>query len=118
MVRTIYGREVLDQPGMPERTQRSIAAGERARMGDVPLKRFIADRDTASLPLTVGGVVDSALLVHRSALLDALVALFETLWRAAVPYALEPVDTTGTNVNGRSSCCSRPVPPTRTSPGS
>lgn len=91
VVRTIYAREVLDQPGMPERMQRSIAAGERARMGDVPLKLFIADRDTAILPLTVGGVVDSALLVHRSALLDALVALFETLWRAAVPYALEPV---------------------------
>lgn len=39
------------------------------------------------LPLTSqhASSVDSSLIVHPSALLDALVSLFEALWRSAVP---------------------------------
>jgi len=53
----------------------------------VPLKLAVADRAAAILPLTreSGTMVDSALVVHTSTLLDALIELFELLWSRAVP---------------------------------
>ena len=51
----------------------------------------IADRAAAILPLTrePGTMVDSALVVHTSTLLDALIQLFELLWQRAVPMSAE-----------------------------
>jgi DNA-binding NarL/FixJ family response regulator len=71
-------------------TRRAIADGEHARLGQVPVKLAVADARTAMLPLVSDQdrAVESALVVHPSALLDALVGLFETLWKAAVPLRL------------------------------
>ncbi|MDF5758462.1 helix-turn-helix domain-containing protein [Spongiactinospora sp. TRM90649] len=90
--RAVYGPRAFDEPGMLEHTRRSIADGEQARLGDVPLKLAIADGRTAMLPLVSeqDEADGSALVVHPSALLDALVALFEALWRSAVPLRLTP----------------------------
>ncbi|WP_345407210.1 hypothetical protein [Nonomuraea salmonea] len=65
-----------------------MAAGEQARISpQVPMKLAIADRACAMLPLstTESAHADSAVIVHASMLVDALVALFEVLWRAALP---------------------------------
>ncbi|SPT58557.1 LuxR C-terminal-related transcriptional regulator [Actinomadura madurae] len=86
-VRGIYGPEAFGEPGALDRVRRAVASGEQARLGAVPIKLAIADGRTAMLPLTSehASSVDSSLIVHPSALLDALVSLFEALWRGALP---------------------------------
>ncbi|MFI0416997.1 helix-turn-helix domain-containing protein [Spongiactinospora sp. 9N601] len=91
--RAIYGPRAFDDPVMLEHTRRAIAEGEHARLGEVPIKMAIADGRTAILPLASEPDPNDALVVHPSALLDALVALFETLWRGAVPLRLAPAGT-------------------------
>ncbi|GII81722.1 hypothetical protein Sru01_67040 [Sphaerisporangium rufum] len=95
--RAIYGPEAFDRPGLYEHTRRAIADGERARLGPVPVKLAVADGRTAMLPLVSDHdrAVEAALIVHPSALLDALVGLFETLWRAATPLELKGPPGTG-----------------------
>lgn len=90
-IRGIYGPRAFDEPGALEYARRAVAAGEEARLGDVPIKLAVADNRTAMLPLTSEHchMVDSALVIHPSALFDALVSLFEVLWRAAVPLRAE-----------------------------
>ncbi|MEU7853681.1 helix-turn-helix domain-containing protein [Nonomuraea sp. NPDC049141] len=89
-VRGIYGPLAFEEPGMLAHTRQAIADGEQARLGQVPVKLAIADGRTAMLPLVSDEhrAVESALVVHPSALLDALVGLFEVLWQAAVPLRL------------------------------
>ncbi|MGP3957263.1 helix-turn-helix domain-containing protein [Nonomuraea sp. 3N208] len=90
VTRGIYSPQAFEHPGMLAHTRRAIADGEQARLGQVPVKLAVADARTAILPLVSDEdqAVESALVVHPSALLDALVGLFETLWRAAVPLRL------------------------------
>lgn len=86
-IRGIYGPRAFEEPGMFEHTRQAIADGEEARLGHVPMKLAVADGRTAILPLgsEEDRAVESALVVHPSALLDALIGLFEVLWRAATP---------------------------------
>lgn len=89
--------------GRPGVVRRSIHAqpahglprGERVRTSpELPTALLIADGRVGLLPLTGGAehLVESALLVRRSALLKALLALFEMLWAQAAPVtAAEPV---------------------------
>lgn len=97
-VRGIYAAEALEVPGALALAHDAVAAGEEARIGRyVPTKLAIADRRLAILPLTSDqpNMVESALMVHASTLLDALVGLFEILWRDAVPLPA-PDDGEGT----------------------
>ena len=85
-VRGVYAAEALELPGALALAREARLAGEEARVGlAVPTKLAIADRRLAILPLTSEQEVDSALIVHPSTLLDALVALFELLWRTSLP---------------------------------
>lgn len=89
VVRCIYAPSAFDQPNMLAHAQRATASGEAARIAEVPTKLTVADAKVAILPLTSHTVsVESALVVHQSALLDALVSLFEALWRTAAPLDL------------------------------
>lgn len=89
VVRCIYGPSTFEDAAMLAHARRAIAAGEVARIGEVPIKLTVADAKVAMLPLTSQPVaVESALVVHASALLDALVSLFEVLWRTATPLKL------------------------------
>src|SRR5882724_2990955 len=75
--RGVYAAEALEIPGVLALAREARAAGEEARVGlTVPTKLAIADRWLAILPLSADQQVDSALIVHSSTLLDALVALF------------------------------------------
>jgi sugar-specific transcriptional regulator TrmB/DNA-binding CsgD family transcriptional regulator len=69
----------------------AIAQGEQARvLANTPIKLILADDRLALLPLHSGSTtIESVVVVHPSAMLEALDALFETLWRTALP--LPPV---------------------------
>ncbi|GAA3254631.1 LuxR C-terminal-related transcriptional regulator [Nonomuraea helvata] len=93
LVRGIYDASALEIPGKLRLAQESAAAGEQARVSpEVPMKLAIADRKTAILPLSTdaSAYADSAVIVHSSTLLDALVTLFEVLWRSALPLPVKP----------------------------
>lgn len=64
-----------------------IAHGEQYRvMSRVPMKLMIADEERAIIELeNPPQGIQSAVLIHPSALLRALSDLFETLWSSAVP---------------------------------
>lgn len=85
--RVVYDRSTLDVPARVSDIDRITAAGEQARIGNVPLKMGIG--------VGVGGIltlaheaddeVRAAVYVHPSVLLDSLVALFESVWTPATP---------------------------------
>lgn len=90
-VRTVYAPESLGAPGGLADARAAAAAGESARVSsNLPMKLAIVDGCQALLPLAVDQMVDSALVIRPSALLDALVVLFEMLWAPAVPLFDEP----------------------------
>lgn len=85
-VRGIYAPEALELPGALEAAQDAVRAGERSRVHpQVPMKLAIADRALALLPIDAAEAVDAALCIRRSALLDALVQLFDLMWEQAMP---------------------------------
>ncbi len=91
-VRTIYPREVLELPDDPFRLAMSVEMGEQARVvAETPLKMVMVDRAVAAVPVLPAAATEpSALLVYPSGLLDALVALFETMWATATPLLAAP----------------------------
>lgn len=86
VVRGIYSTESLDLPGSAERAISAGEAGETSRVHPrLPMKLAIFDQRVALLPLSVDRLIDSALVVHESALLKALLEMFELLWADAKP---------------------------------
>ncbi|KQZ68613.1 MULTISPECIES: helix-turn-helix domain-containing protein [unclassified Nocardioides] len=86
--RGIYDTAAFDVPGQLDWLAAAADAGEEARvLAGLPLKMSIADRRVALIPLTMDAesVGSTGLLIGPSALLDALVMLFEALWERAVP---------------------------------
>jgi len=93
VVRGIYSPESLDRPGALDEAMSARVAGEESRVHPhVPMKLAIFDERTALLPLSVDQLVDSALVVHESSLLSALLEMYGLLWRDAVPIARQPSD--------------------------
>ena len=86
--RFIYGRDNLTLPAPSGRIERDLAHGEEVRiLPQAPMKIILADGQAGLIPLVATPeVLDSCILVRPSALLDALSALFETLWQQAQPY--------------------------------
>lgn len=83
--RVLYDASSFDGDAKRTAVQACIAAGENARVrAGVPIKLLVADQ---TLALTHDGadVHESAIVVRRSAVLGGLVALFDALWRDAVP---------------------------------
>lgn len=94
-VHGIYSSESLDRSDAVQEAYRAARAGEASRMHpEVPMKLVLSDRDLAMLPLSLEQAGDSALVVHRSALLEALVSMFWLLWEQAVPVVPEPDEAT------------------------
>ncbi|WP_344589892.1 ArsR family transcriptional regulator [Actinomadura vinacea] len=91
--RAVYDRASLEVDGWWQGHYEPIAAaGEQSRvMSGVPMKMVVADDRLAIVPLRItSSVIESCAIVHPSELLDALSALFETLWRLGLP--LPPTD--------------------------
>jgi sugar-specific transcriptional regulator TrmB/DNA-binding CsgD family transcriptional regulator len=90
--RSVYDTTALDTPQRVDEVLAMGRLGERSRVVDgVPVKMFIADASIGLLSLQGTSSADSALVVHASSLLDSLVALFEEVWRRAVPVTLDPL---------------------------
>lgn len=84
--RVLYHPRGLDRPGRLADLQTGIAAGERARVVDVPIKLFLTDRSRALLPLQHHPAqFASVLRIGESTLVDALQELFEMYWQRAIP---------------------------------
>jgi len=89
--RVIYDRDALEGSRIRARLSGSTPDALEARWtGDVPVTLMVADRLAAvvSLPATPSSSLGGAALVRPSALLDALLALFDLLWSRAVPLLL------------------------------
>lgn len=88
--RGIYDRSALDLHDLRGDVEAGLSLGEEARvLADVPTKMVLADAHLGIMPLvTTPAALESAVVVHPSALLDALGALFTSLWGRAVPLAL------------------------------
>src|SRR5262249_41825812 len=85
----LYTQAALEEPGAIEMIRHYVEAGEQARMQPgLAAKMAIFDGEVALMPVgrwhPLAGAPDS-LVVRPSALLDALVELFERLWVFAVP---------------------------------
>lgn len=95
--RVVIERAVLEQPGVFANAEGAMSRGELIRVMDtVPLRMLVADRELALIPLASAQDEErsevGALLVHPSALLDGLLALFDGLWAGARPLAVEAAD--------------------------
>lgn len=91
--RAVYASEVLDVPERAERIRALVGLGEQARVApSVPLKMIVIDRREVVLPLSVRGTraQDSAMVVHKSGLCDAMAALFDAVWSQAIPLFTPP----------------------------
>jgi DNA-binding MarR family transcriptional regulator len=86
VVQGIYSPDSLGVPGGVDEAYSAADAGETSRVHpQLPMKLAVFDRRIALLPLSVDQLVDSALVVHPCALLDALIEMFTLLWDQAVP---------------------------------
>ncbi|OIK23054.1 helix-turn-helix transcriptional regulator [Streptomyces malaysiense] len=87
--RVVVERAVLDLPQALGGLAEALGRGERVRTADrVPTKLVVADRSLAMVPLTSHSAEPAALVVHASGLLELLAALFESVWREALPLRL------------------------------
>jgi sugar-specific transcriptional regulator TrmB len=91
--RVVLEREVLGgRYGMAELTA-ALDRDEQVRVVDrVPTKLVVADRSLAMVPLG-HRAEPAALVVHASGLLEALMGLFEGVWRQGVPLRLDGAGT-------------------------
>ncbi|QKW10017.1 helix-turn-helix transcriptional regulator [Streptomyces sp. NA04227] len=87
--RVVVERSVLSLPVALDEVTAALGREELVRVTDrVPSRLVIADRSLALVPLTGRAAEPAALLVHPSGLLDTLLALFESVWREALPLRL------------------------------
>jgi DNA-binding CsgD family transcriptional regulator/DNA-binding Lrp family transcriptional regulator len=84
--RGIYDSDALADEETHSVLLESLAMGEDARaLAGVPIKLALVDRTIGFVPLKADEPGAGALVVHPSSLLDALIALFESMWARAVP---------------------------------
>ena len=84
--RTIVAPEAMQWPGWLESARQCVAQGEQVRMlADLPFKMVLADRHSGLVPLRVGEQEGPSVKLGPTAVLEALWALFESLWQQAVP---------------------------------
>ncbi|MFF8277336.1 TrmB family transcriptional regulator [Streptomyces lateritius] len=90
LFRAVLDRAVLAEPGIVRDAIESLRNGVQLRVTDhLPMKLVLADADLGLVPLAVTPAGEpGAVLLHRSGLLNALDALFETVWRTAHPLEL------------------------------
>lgn len=88
--RAVLDRAVLAEPGIVHDVIESLRNGVQLRVADqLPMKLMLADAELGLVPLATTPTGEhGAVLLHRSGLLDAMDALFETVWRTAHPLEL------------------------------
>lgn len=93
----LYDRSALARPPQIEVTSRLVSLGEQARVIHVaPTKLVVVDNEIALLPLTTNDqTVESAVVIRSSAMLGAVMRIFEDLWRFAAPFTAEQEPLSG-----------------------
>jgi DNA-binding CsgD family transcriptional regulator len=88
--RVLIERSAFNRPGFFAAASDSLNAGEEVRVvQELPMRLLIVDRRIALVPLLSGaGGNIGALIVHSSGMLDALLALFDRVWRDGLPLVL------------------------------
>lgn len=88
--RVVIERSSFERPGFFSAASDSLKAGEEVRVvQELPIRMLIVDRRIALVPLLSGSDRSiGALIVHRSGMLDALIALFDRVWRDGLPLVL------------------------------
>ncbi len=87
--RVVVEREVLSRPGGAAALAAALGGEVRLRVADrVPARLLVADRAVGMVPLTGPGAQPVALVARASGLLETLTALFEAVWRDALPLRL------------------------------
>ena len=87
--RVVIERGILDQAGAEADMIGALRSGEEIRVLErVPIKLLIADKSHAMVPMDGDGSTAAALLVHRSGVLDALLALFDAAWERGRPLGI------------------------------
>ncbi|MFE0647258.1 helix-turn-helix domain-containing protein [Streptomyces sp. NPDC059534] len=104
--RVVASKDYLDGPGVGRDVRAGIAAGLEIRLVEsLPLKMMVSDRERAMVPLDMNpGDEPSAIVVHGSGLLTALVQLFEKEWAQA-----RPLLDTATGVRAEPAADDRPT---------
>lgn len=84
VTRGVYDRDALEVADMHTHIRAMVSKGEQARVvSTVPVKLAIFDRRVALVPLiqpAPSSAIEAGLVVHESALLDALLSLFDSMW--------------------------------------
>ncbi|RCW47056.1 hypothetical protein DFQ14_101400 [Halopolyspora algeriensis] len=90
--RVLYDRSALARPPQLDVTSRLVSFGEQARVVHAaPTKLLVVDDMVALLPLIADEQsVDSAVVIRSSAMLTAVLRIFDDLWRFAAPLRSEP----------------------------
>lgn len=86
--RSVYDREALETADQIEVLRKHVEAGEEVRVAPrpLPMKLALGDGSTALVPLTLSEPgIEACVVIHSSALLEALRELFELTWQRAVP---------------------------------
>ena len=84
--RIIYETSALEQDGMLAAVRAGLLVGDEARAHTkLPVKMLAVDQSVALLPLAQHDTTPVGVLLHESALLEALLTLFEYVWAAAIP---------------------------------
>lgn len=88
--RVVIERSSFERPGFFAAASDSLQAGEEVRVVQkLPIRLLVVDRRIALVPLLSGSERSvGALIVHRSGMLDALIALFDRVWRDGLPLVL------------------------------
>jgi sugar-specific transcriptional regulator TrmB/DNA-binding CsgD family transcriptional regulator len=103
-VRTVYDKTALEQSGVLEEIDLLEREGGGPRVHpSLPMKILIGDRRMALLPLWLEepDQLEGALFVRPSALLEALVLLWEAYWERALPTTPPRLDDVSGDQDGR-----------------
>lgn len=83
--RLIYETGALEAPGALNTIRQGLRDEDELRVHSrLPVKMLAIDRGMALIPVAAGDTTPAAVVVHESALLDGLLALFEHVWSASV----------------------------------
>lgn len=94
-MRVIYEHPALQLSGRLANVTELVRLGEKARtLPTLPLKLYVYDRRLAIVPLSGSHISEAIAVIHPSALLDALIALFEAYWEQATPLVAVPARAT------------------------
>lgn len=94
--RCLYDREALESSAKLDSILKKGPERNKAKtLSQVPMKLLIVDRETALVPTDAAptGPLKAAILVHTSALMEALCFMWETLWSAGAPIGPDYYDS-------------------------